>query len=84
MMILDFADLQKLSGYKRPHDVKKWLRSNGVAFMVQPSGRPVTTINSVNRALLGDLKRSQPDFSPLPRRVPRSKSVRPQSRNLPQ
>jgi Domain of unknown function (DUF4224) len=35
-MILDLPDLQKLSGYKRAADVKRWLRGNGVAFLVSP------------------------------------------------
>ena len=65
-MILDLPDLQKLSGYTRAHDVKKWLRNNGVVFMVQPSGRPVTTLDAVNRAMQGESisRCSVPDWSP--------------------
>jgi hypothetical protein len=58
-MILDLPDLQRLSGYTRPHDVKKWLRNNGVSFMVQPSRHPVTTDFSSLRF--------SPDWSPPPR-----------------
>jgi hypothetical protein len=73
-MILDLPDLQKLSGSKRPADVKNWLRKNDVAFMVQPSGHPVTTLDAVNRALLGESKRSKPDFSP-PTRATRNSGL---------
>jgi hypothetical protein len=73
-MILDLSDLQKLSGYQRPHDVKKWLRNNGVAFMVQASGNPVTTLDAVNRTLLGSIKRSEPDFSAPPAKSRRAKN----------
>jgi hypothetical protein len=32
-MIADLPELQKLSGYTRKADVKKWLKENGVTFM---------------------------------------------------
>ena len=70
-MILDLADLQKLSGYTRSHDVKRWLRWNGVAFMVQPCGHPVTTLDAVNHSLLGKptQRQSEPNWSPPSRRL---------------
>jgi hypothetical protein len=70
-MILDLPDLQKLSGLKRRSDVRRWLQKNGVAFMVQPSGNPVTTLDAVNRAMCGDSKQSRPDFSTPPSYRPR-------------
>ncbi len=83
-MILDLTDLQKLSGYTRANDVKKWLRSNGIAFMVQPSGHPVTTLDAVNRAVQGEsiTRRSAPDWSP-PLRATRDGRVRRRTSGLP-
>jgi hypothetical protein len=65
-VILDLADLQKLSGYKRATDIKTWLRKNGVAFMVQPSGHPVTTLDAVNLALSPKRCRTEPNWAPIP------------------
>jgi hypothetical protein len=62
-MILDLSDLQKLSGYKRAADVKRWLHDNGVPFFVQPSGHPVTTLDAVNRAMCGASKYDKPDLT---------------------
>lgn len=62
-MIADIRRLRRLSGLKRPADVKRWLRTNGVPFMVQPSGHPVTTLDAINRALYGGRKGTEPDFS---------------------
>jgi hypothetical protein len=63
-MIADFATLQMLSGYKRPSDVKSWLKASGVSFLVQASGTPVTTLDAINRALNGGGVQREPDFSP--------------------
>jgi hypothetical protein len=65
-MILDLPDLQKLSGYKRSADVKKWLHKNGISFMVQPSGHPVTTMDAVNLALSPKQRRTEPNWAALP------------------
>ena len=62
-MIADLAELQKLSGLKRRSDVRRWLTSNGIAFMVQPSGNPVTTLDAINRAMCGESKYNRPDFT---------------------
>ena len=72
-MILDLPDLQKPSGYKRPTDMKNWLRKKGIAFMVQPSSHPVGTIDPVNLALSPKQTHSEPNWSALPtaRRRPR-------------
>lgn len=70
--IADLPVLQRLCGLKQPAAVKRWLKTNGVAFMVQPDGRPVTTIDSINRALLGNRGSSEPDWSPFPGSRPKS------------
>jgi hypothetical protein len=71
-MIADLPHLQKLSGLKRRSDIRRWLRSNGVAFMVQPSGDPVTTLDAINRAMYGTTKFDKPDFTPPPCSRPKS------------
>ena len=62
-MTLTFPDLSALSGYKRPGDVRKWLKRNGVSFMLDKAGRPVTTQEALNRAMLPARTRTRPDFS---------------------
>jgi hypothetical protein len=72
-MIANLPDLRKLSGLKRRSDVRRWLSANGVAFMVQPSGDPVTTMDAINIAMHGNAKYNKPDFSPPPGSKPRLK-----------
>lgn len=71
-VIADLPHLRKLSGLQRRSDVRRWLRANGVAFMVQPSGDPVTTLDAINRAMYGDSKYNRPDFTPPPCSRPKS------------
>lgn len=71
-MIADLPHLRKLSGLTRPADVRRWLRSNGVPFMVQPSGAPVTTLDAINRAMYGTSKYDKPDFTKPPCSRPKS------------
>jgi len=66
-VIADLRTLQKLSGLRRPADVRRWLQQNGVAFMVQPSGDPVTTMDAINLAMYGTSKFNKPDFTPPPK-----------------
>lgn len=51
-MIADFPDLQRLSGRDRPTAVKKWLQKQGISFMLNADGRPVTTEKALNDVLL--------------------------------
>lgn len=51
-MIADFTDLQRLSGRERPAAVKKWLQSQGISYMLNADGQPVTTEKALNEALL--------------------------------
>lgn len=71
-MIADLPHLRKLSGLKRRSDIRRWLRKNGVSFMVQPSGDPVTTLDAINRAMYGNSKFNKPDFTPPPCSRPKS------------
>jgi hypothetical protein len=76
-MIADLAELRKLSGLKRRSDVRRWLSANGVAFMVQPSGNPVTTLDAINIAMHGNSRYNKPNFSPPPGTKPRVKRPAP-------
>ncbi len=62
-VIVDLAELRKLSGLTRPADVRRWLTRNGVRFLLQPSGDPVTTLDAINRALYG-AGYNKPDLTP--------------------
>jgi hypothetical protein len=65
-MIANTETLQQFSGLKRRSDVCRWLKSNGIPFMTQPSGDPVTTLDAINRALFGNPKASQPNWTDPP------------------
>ncbi len=61
-MILDFAQLQKASGCEQRAAVIRWLKSRGIAFMLDAKHRPVTTVDAFDRALYG--RASRPDWTP--------------------
>ncbi len=66
-MIANIETLQQFSGLKRRSDVCKWLKSNGISYMTQPSGDPVTTLDAINQALFGkNATFSQPNWSDPP------------------
>lgn len=74
--IADFRVLQRYSGLRQPAAIKRWLLKNGVPFMVQPDGKPVSTLDAIKRALNGGKGLSEPDWSPLPGARQRSSSLR--------
>ena len=41
MIYLEHAELVYLTGYKRPADQIRWLKRNGVPYIVNRLGRPV-------------------------------------------
>lgn len=51
-MIADFETLQRFSGRERPSAVKKWLQRQGIRYMLNADGRPVTTEKALNDVLL--------------------------------
>jgi hypothetical protein len=67
-MIVDPEALKKFSGLTRSADVCRWLEKNGVQFLIQPSGRPTTTLDAINRALFGDPNKNtqQPNWTSFP------------------
>ena len=43
MAVIDFADLQALSGYKQVNKVIDWLGNNRIRYVVGGDGKPRTT-----------------------------------------
>ena len=48
--VVEFADLQKLSGYERRGDVERWAKANGIPLRLCRSG-VWTTLHGLNTAL---------------------------------
>lgn len=48
--VLEFADLQRLSGYSRLSDVERWAQDNGIAFKRCRNGI-TTTVTAFNAAM---------------------------------
>lgn len=48
--VLEFEDLQRLSGYSRLGDVERWATENGIAFKRRRAGI-VTTVTALNAAM---------------------------------
>ena len=51
-MVVDFADLQRLSSRHKPTAVKKWLQSKGILYWLNADNQPVTTERALNDALM--------------------------------
>ena len=43
MSVVDFEDLQALSGYRQPSKVVDWLGKNSIRFVIGGDGKPRTT-----------------------------------------
>jgi hypothetical protein len=56
-MIVPFAELQELSGYKRQSKLILWLKRNRVTFLRDSRGRPFTTFDALNRAMCQQSRR---------------------------
>ena len=51
MSVVDFADLQALSGYRQVSKVIDWLREQRVAVVVGGDGKPRTTDDMLRKVL---------------------------------
>lgn len=60
-MIADFDQLKRLSGRDRPSAVRKWLQNQGVSYMLNADGQPVTTEKALNDALAR--RRNKPELN---------------------
>lgn len=54
MAVIDFTDLQALSGYKQASKVIDWLREHRVKYVVGGDGKPRTTDDFLREALDGE------------------------------
>ena len=62
-MVVDFDDLQRLSGYKQVSKVIEWLREQRVAYVVGGDGKPRTTHDMLRTVLDGAKEKT--DFAPI-------------------
>ena len=51
--IIGFEVLQRLSGLQRATAICDWLKSQGIPYLRAPGGRPITTVEAINRRLAG-------------------------------
>lgn len=58
--LLTRADLENLTGYVRPAEMRRWLRDNGIPFRSRPDGLPSLTWDVFNRALLAEVREGRP------------------------
>ena len=59
-MVVDFDDLQRLSGYKQASKVIEWLREQRVAYVVGGDGKPRTTHDMLRTFSMARQRRSYP------------------------
>ena len=57
MSVVDFPDLQRLSGYKQVSKVVDWLRENQIRFVIGGDGKPRTTHDLLESDLDGQKAR---------------------------
>ena len=63
---LSSADLEELTGYRRPTAQARWLRRHGYRFTVNALGVPVVAVAEVNRKLVGGtIAAQEPNWSVL-------------------
>lgn len=54
MAVIDFEDLQLLSGFKQVSKVIGWLKENKISFVVGGDGKPRTTSDILQKDLSDD------------------------------
>ena len=57
--MIDFADLQALSGYRQVSKVVDWLRENQIRFVIGGDGKPRTTHDLLEADLDGQKARKE-------------------------
>ena len=58
VMIIDFDELQLLSGYRQPSKVCRFLKDNAIPFVVGSDGKPRTTNDMLNEGLKDEQDRT--------------------------
>lgn len=65
-MFLTAAELQTLTGYRRPSAQLRWLNRHGYRATINGLGEPVVTVAEMNRHLVGGrAARQEPNFGAL-------------------
>ena len=54
MSLVDFEELQLLSGYKQPSKVCRFLKDNRIPFVIGSDGKPRTTNDMLNEGIKDD------------------------------
>ena len=54
MTLVDFEDLQLLSGYKQASKVCRFLKDNRIPFVIGSDGKPRTTDDMLNEGIKDD------------------------------
>ena len=49
--MVGFDELQTITGYKTPADIRAWLSSDNIPFKTGIRGRPCTTVNAIDSAM---------------------------------
>lgn len=74
-MIVEFPELQRISGLRSKAAVRKYLTQKRIPFQIGANGAPWTTTEALNRVLLPPDGPSQPNFDVCgPRSRQRSRS----------
>ena len=62
MSVIDFEDLQVLSGFKQVSKVIGWLKENKISFVVGGDGKPRTTSDILQKDLSDDGQETTPEI----------------------
>ena len=63
MAVIDFPDLQALSGYRQVSKVIDWLGKNQIRFVIGGDGKPRTTHDFLEQDL--DAKKERKEVTPV-------------------
>ena len=63
--LLSYEELCEWAAVKRPSSLRRWLEQQGISYMIDKKGRPITTLTQVNAALSGGGHRVEPNWAAL-------------------
>ena len=68
-MFLTAQQVEYLTEYVRPADQRRWLRQNGIPFLVGAKGRPKVLASDLTSEKTNQRVSVEPDWHALPRKV---------------